>query len=64
MSYGLVHVTIKDRTEATKLDLELLQESSRKQALKILLEELDDEYQLVIAGFNTGGVSARVLYIY
>ena len=64
MSYGLVHVTIKDRTEATKLDLELLQESSRKQALKVLLEELNGKHQPALADFNTGGVSTRVLYIH
>lgn len=50
---GLVRVTIKDQTEATKLGLEHLQENSRKHALEALLEELDGEYQAALAEFNT-----------
>jgi hypothetical protein len=43
--------------------LEHLQQSSRKHALEVLLEELDGEYQTALAEFNTG-VSARVFSIY
>ena len=57
---GLVRLTNKDQTEATKLGLEHLQESSRKHALEVLLQELDGEYQTALADFNIG-VSAHVL---
>jgi hypothetical protein len=43
--------------------LEHLQQSSRKHALEVLLEELDGEYQTALAEFNTG-VWARVLRAY
>jgi hypothetical protein len=45
---------IKDQVDATKLGLEYLQESSRKNALEVLLEERGGEYQTALADFNVG----------
>ena len=45
--------------DATKLGLEYLQESSRKNALDILLEERDGEYQTALADFNVGECATR-----
>ncbi|KAN0134136.1 hypothetical protein V8E53_004519 [Lactarius tabidus] len=56
----LVRDTIKDQAEATVRGLEHLQQSSRKHALEVLLEELDGEYQTALAEFNTAnGVYVR-----
>lgn len=49
-----MRLAIKDQMDATKLGLEYLQESSRKNALDILLEERDGEYQTALADFNVG----------
>ncbi|KAF8266426.1 P-loop containing nucleoside triphosphate hydrolase protein [Lactarius quietus] len=56
---GLVRVTIKDQTDATKLGLEHLQESSRKHALEVMLQDLDSEYQTALGEFN----NANVVYV-
>lgn len=45
---------IKDQIDTTKLGLESLQESSRKTALEVLLEERDGEYQAALSEFNDG----------
>jgi hypothetical protein len=47
-----VRIAIKEQLDATKLGLEYLQESSRKNALEVLLEERDGEYQTALADFN------------
>ncbi|KAH9983439.1 hypothetical protein BJV74DRAFT_797421 [Russula compacta] len=49
---GLVRIAIKDQIEATKLGLEYLEENSRLNALGLLLEERDGEYQAALAEFN------------
>ncbi|KAN0128355.1 hypothetical protein V8E53_013860 [Lactarius tabidus] len=49
----LVRDTINDQAEATVRGLEHLQQSSRKHALEVLLDELDSEYQMALADFNT-----------
>jgi hypothetical protein len=54
LAQSLVRIAIKDQKDATKLGLEYLQESSRKNALDILLEERDGEYQTALADFNVG----------
>ncbi|KAH8989237.1 P-loop containing nucleoside triphosphate hydrolase protein [Lactarius akahatsu] len=56
---GLVRFTIKDQTDATKLGLEHLQESSRKHALEVLLKECDGEYQTALTEFN----AANAVYV-
>ncbi|KAI9462755.1 P-loop containing nucleoside triphosphate hydrolase protein [Russula earlei] len=55
----LVRISIKDQMDATKLGLVYLQETSRKNALELLLEERDVEYQAALATFNT----ANAVYI-
>ena len=47
-----MRIAIKDQLDATKLGLDYLQESSRKNALEVLLEECDGEYQSALADFN------------
>ncbi|KAI9434892.1 P-loop containing nucleoside triphosphate hydrolase protein [Lactarius indigo] len=54
---GLVRLTIKDQTDATKFGLEHLQESSRKHALEVLLKECDGEYQTALAEFNAANAT-------
>ncbi|KAH9023034.1 P-loop containing nucleoside triphosphate hydrolase protein [Lactarius deliciosus] len=54
---GLVRLTIKDQTDATKLGLEHLQESSRKHALEVLLKECDGEYQTALTEFNAANTT-------
>ena len=54
LAQSLVRIAIKDQKDATKLGLEYLQESSRKNALDVLLEERDGEYQTALADFNVG----------
>lgn len=54
LAQRLVRIAIKDQKDATKLGLEYLQESSRKNALDVLLEERDGEYQTALADFNAG----------
>jgi hypothetical protein len=49
-----VRIAIKDQVDATKLGLQYLQESSRKNALEVLLEERDGEYQTALTDFNIG----------
>jgi hypothetical protein len=49
-----VRIAIKDQVNATKLGLQYLQESSRKNALEVLLEERDGEYQTALTDFNVG----------
>lgn len=53
-----MRIAIKDQVDATKLGLEYLQESSRKNALEVLLEERDGEYQTALADFNVGKCAA------
>ena len=57
---------IKDQVDATKLGLEYLQESSRKNALEVLLEERGGEYQTALADFNVGkcGTTCTILDSY
>ncbi|KAH9019273.1 P-loop containing nucleoside triphosphate hydrolase protein [Lactarius pseudohatsudake] len=54
---GLVRLTIKDQTDATKFGLEHLQESSRKHALEVLLKECDGEYQTALTEFNAANAT-------
>ncbi|KAI9442797.1 P-loop containing nucleoside triphosphate hydrolase protein [Lactarius psammicola] len=54
---GLVRLMIKDQTDATKFGLEHLQESSRKHALEVLLQERDGEYQTAVTDFNAANAA-------
>ncbi|KAI0290728.1 P-loop containing nucleoside triphosphate hydrolase protein [Russula brevipes] len=56
---GLIRNVIKDQIDTTKLGLESLQENSRKNALEVLLEERDGEYQAALSEFN----DANAVYI-